>query len=266
MTPSSDDDASWTAGEERLWGKFGPEGVPIGTLRRMSPADLVRLVVEHNWTVKMILRELDQRPRPPDPAAGEALVRAHREGRVGGWVTAVLLHPLRVDGRYEVAADILRRARNLIEGPEAAGVMAAQDPASACAVFLEVLLDETARSLPRRCVAIALRGMRDPRIVPTVIEAVRDGRLGPVRGASAIDADTLDADAIIGWLGASDRAVATFASELVRRRLAFDDSIARAVRCAVEAGRIEAIDGERAISERQRPPSRVWSATQRKGG
>jgi integrase len=60
-----------------------------------------------------------------------------------------------------------------------------------------------------------------------------------VRGASAIDEDTLDADAIIRWLGASDGAAATFASELVRRRLAFDNSIAHAVRCAVEAGRIE---------------------------
>ncbi len=203
MPPSSDDDASsLTAVEERFWREFGPEGVPSGALGRMSLADLVRLVLERNPMVKIVLKELHQRPRLPDPAAGEALIRAYREGRVNRWITATLLGCVRVDGGYEVAADILRSAQNLDEGSKAAGVMASQDPASACAVFLEVLLDETARSLPRRCVASALR------------------------------------------------AVATFASELVRRRLAFDKSIARAVRCAVEAGRIQAIDGERAISGR----------------
>ncbi len=225
MTPSSDDDASWTASEERLWAAFGPEGVPLGALRHMSLADLVGLVVEDNSRVKTVLKELRQRPRPSDPAAGNRLVCAYRQGRVDGWVTSLLLRPLRVDGRYEVAADILRGARNLDEGSNAASVMAEQDAASACAAFLELLLDETARSLLRRCVAISLRRMRDPRIVPTILEAVRVGRLGPVRGASAIDADTLDADAIIGWLGASDRAIATFASELARRRLAFDAAL-----------------------------------------
>ncbi len=215
---SDDDDASWTH-EELVRRKYGPVGVPPGALRHTSLADLVRLVVERGSMVKIVLKELDQRPRPPDPAAGKALIRAYREGRVGGWTTAVLLPRLRVDGGYEVAADILRSARNLDEGSSAAGIMASRDAASACAVFLEVLLDETSRSLLRRCAAIALRGMGDPRIVPTILEAVRAGRLGPVRGASAIDADTLDADVITGWLGASDPALATFASELVRRRL-----------------------------------------------
>lgn len=235
--------------QEGAWGVLEPppEGVTLDDVRRMSLVDLAGVVAAHPCLVDVVLLDLEQRPRSPDPAAGRVLVRAYRERRADGYVTATFLRWMPAEGGYEVAWEILRAARTAGDGCRAASAMVFHDASAACAVFLELICDEAADPGLRRCIALTLSQMEDSRIAPAIFERVRTGRLGPVRGASAIQWRPLETDRLIEWLGMEDGAVANLAFDVIRRHRYFDvdDAVAQAVRMALDAGRLTLSEAER---------------------
>jgi hypothetical protein len=253
------------------WSALGGHalGVTLDEVRRMDLGQLATFVIAHPRLDDVVSLELGRRPRSPDPAAGRILVRAYREGRADGYLTAQFLASMRAEDGYEVAAEILRGARDPHgawgAGRPAAHAMVVHDALAACPVFLELICDETVHPGLRRCIALTLNGMKDARIVPAIVEAVRAGRLGPVVGAAAIQLHPVETDRLVEWFGTEGGEVAALAYDLVRRHryLQVDEAVADALRAAHEAGRLKLSEAERERFERgylQVAVERAWLA------
>jgi hypothetical protein len=208
-------------------------------MRRMSVPELMEFVIARPSLMKAVCLELRRRPMPPDPVAGETLVRAYQACRADAWLTAFFLVEMRARGGYDAGREILHGVPGLCIGWTATTAMVLHDPVAAGADFREILCDGTAHPLRRRCAARGLNPLNDPSIVPTVLQAVRAGHLG----AAALG--SLDADLLVNWLAESGGGVANLAFDVIRRRSVFDPMLARATLAALDAGRVEASPVER---------------------
>jgi hypothetical protein len=259
--------------QEAAWDALGvAPGVTLDDVRRMSLVQLATFLVTYPRLDFVVSLELQRRPRTPDPAAGRVLVRAYRAQRLDGYRTATFLASMPAEDGYEVAAEILRGARGAHgewgAGPPAADAMVVHDAFAACVVLFELICDETAPRGLRRGIALTLNAMRDARIVPAIFEAVRAGRLGPVLGAAAIQLHPVETDRLVEWLGLEDGA-ANLAFDVIRRHryLAVDEAVARAIRAALDAGRLRLSASERERFEQglaDAAEERAWLAPWRK--
>lgn len=239
-------------GDRPVWIDAPIEGVTLDDVRRLGLVELAELVVARPKLRNVVALELLRSNRKPARAAGSVLVHAYREGRATGELTAFFLAGMRADDGYEVASEILQKARRTgAEGAQsgcnAVSAMVIHAPAAASAILLELLCDETAHPRLRRHVAFALNEMVEPSIVPAIFEAVRTGRLGPVRGAAAIQRHPVGPERLIEWLATDGGDAPSLAFELIRRHAYrdVDEAVARAVHVALESGRLRLGHAER---------------------
>ena len=246
------DDQSYSPGDEELArlqedsrAVLQYAGVKLDDIRRMDLNELMQLVIEKPMLSKVVVFELGRRPRKPDPVAGETLIRAYREGRAHGWLTALFLS-VGAEGGYEVAREILLDAPLLQAESHATSTMVAFDRNRACSDLLEIICDDKAHARSRRYACEALRGLNDDRIAPRIVDAVRGGRLGQARAQAVLRGQPLTMEQLTSWLDATDDPMTNVAFDVACLRLErLGPALAQTMRAALLAGRIDISQTER---------------------
>jgi hypothetical protein len=242
---ASDDDQELTETQEESLALREYAGLSLDGFRSMGLRELTTLVIEKTMLTKVILRELARSPRHHDPAAGETLIRAYREGRAEPWLTAWFLPLVQAEGGYAVAREILLAAPGAQAEEYAASAMLSFDRHAACSDLLDIVLEDKAHLRSRRYARMALSGLSDHRIIPTIVDAVRGGRVGRARAAAVLRGQPLTTEQLVSWLDSKDDPMANVAFDVASSQARIELSLAKAMQAALLAGRIEINRGER---------------------
>ena len=180
--------------------------------------------------------------RPPDEATGLALVEAFAEGRAPPWLTAYLSGCLRARSTYALVLGILESdARQLAQSYAGVALARIAGPESR-SDLLQVVRDAIGRR-SREGALYGLGELGDLSILPTILEAVLEHRIGESTAGSVVAKLGVPHAQLVEWLQSrSDvhRSVALEAAFSLSARPGgwSDVALAQAVRAALDTGTI----------------------------
>jgi hypothetical protein len=238
-------------------------GITPRQLQAMSSIELVDLAVADHPAFKDVAAELER--RDADPAAAAAVVDAYRDGRAPPWLVAVLLGRVRAQEGYAVAREILLAAPGLLAESYAGPAMARIAGAAAREDLIDIMMSG-ARLASRKGAAYGLGALEVDGIAPTLLEAVKAGRVPRSTAGHIVGALPDAMPTVLAWLAGSDEIAEAMAVDAAFSLSAnvggiTDTTLARAVRGALDARRVTLAPSIRKMLE-----ERIAPLLERSGG
>jgi hypothetical protein len=220
-------------------------------LATMSSRDLVLCTLAHHASCGPV-GEILQR-REPDDQTARVVVEAYEAGRAPAWLTAYLLGCLRGRVTYALVRGLLESAPGL-SAEVYAGVAMARIAGMGARGDLLDLMRHGQHRRSREGAAYGLGELRDPTVAPSLVAALREGRIERLCAGSVIASLRVPGAELAAWLRSPDEVERTAAIDAVFHLSAQlgglrDAPLARAAREALRAGTVRLSPSTREMLE-----------------